>query len=224
MIVVASAALSPNGNRRPAALRQQLLGVPVGRRHDRRPRAHRVRERAARHLRFVEVRADEDVGRLQVVAQLVGGDVLVAKHDVVANTQPLGLALQRRAVGLAVLADDGGVGRADDEVDEIGASRDHRRQRPDHRFDALARSEQPERQQHAVTGDAERGLELVLVTRRHVGNPVRDDVNLLAPQLVAPREQIGRDLAHHDERAPPWPSSARSFVASRTDSRGPCAR
>ncbi len=117
----------------------------------------------------------------------------------VANAEPLGLALQRRAVGLAVFANDGRVRRPDDEVDEVGTGRDSRRQRPDHRLDALAWSEQPERQQHAVTGDAELGLERVLVARRHVGDAVRDDVDLRARQRIAAREQIGGHLAHDDE-------------------------
>ena len=95
-----------------AAVREQLLGVPVGRRHHRRARAHGVGERAARDLRFVEVRADEDVGRLQVAAQLLGGDVLIAKHDVIANAERLRLAFERGPIGLAVLADDRRVRRA----------------------------------------------------------------------------------------------------------------
>ncbi len=54
--------------------------MPVRRRHDGGARAHRIGQRAARDLCLVEVRADEHVGRLQVLAQLVGGDELAAKR------------------------------------------------------------------------------------------------------------------------------------------------
>ena len=72
-----------------------------------------------------------------------------------ANAQLLGLALERRAVGLAVLAKHGGMRGADDEVDEIGMSRDEGGQRADDGLDALVRPQQAEGQQHALTGDAE---------------------------------------------------------------------
>ena len=173
--------------------------MPVGRRDDRRSRAHRVRERAARDLGLVEVRAHEDVGRLQVAAQLLRRDVLIAEHDVLANAQLLGEPLERRAVGLAVLAKHGGVRGAHDEVDEIGTSGDEGGQGADDGLDALVWTQQAEGQQHALTGDAEARLEALLVARRHVGDAVRDDLDARALQLVAPRQQIRRDLAHDDE-------------------------
>ena len=38
-----------------------------------------------------------------------------------------------------------------------------------------------------------------MVTRRHVRDAVRDDLDARALQLVAPRQQVRRDLAHDDE-------------------------
>ena len=207
----------------PAPFGEELLGVPVGRRDDRRPRAHRVRERAARDLGLVEVGAHEDVGRLQVAAQLLGRDVLIAEHDVLANAQLLGQSLERRAVGLAVLAKHGRMRGADDEVDEIGIRRDEGRQGADDGLDALVRPQQAEGEEHALPGDAEARLEPLLVARRHVRDAVGDDLDARNRQLVASREQVGGDLAHDDDAPPPWPSSARSPAATATACRGRCA-
>jgi len=124
---------------------------------------------------------------------------LVPKHDVIANADLLGLALEGRAIGLAVLPEDERVRRPDHEVDEIGTGSEGRRERADHGLDALVRSEQPERQQHAMTRHAELGLELVLVARRHVRNPVRDGVDPRPAYVVAAREQVGGDATHHDD-------------------------
>ena len=191
------------GKQGAASIGEQLARVPVGRREHGRAGAHRVRERPAGHLRLVEIGAHEDVGRLQIAAKLRIGDVLVPKHDVLAHAQLLGLALERRPVGLAVLAGDRRVGRADDEVDQVGTGGDRGRKSADHRLDALVRAEQTECQQHALTGDAEPGLERLLIARGHVGDAVRDDVDIRASHVVPARQEILGDRAHHDDDGRP---------------------
>jgi hypothetical protein len=118
---------------------------------------------------------------------------------VLANAQLLGESLERRAIRLAVLANHGRMRGAHDEVDEIGMSGDEGGQGSNDGLHALVWAQQAEGQQHALPGDAEARLEALLVTRRHVGDAVRDDLDARALQLVASRQQIRRDLAHDDQ-------------------------
>ena len=63
------------------------------------------------------------------------------------------------------------------EVDEIGEGGDQGGQGADDRLDTLVGAQQAEGQQHALTGDAEVRLQLLLVAGRHVGDAVRDDLD-----------------------------------------------
>ena len=116
-----------------------------------------------------------------------------------ADAEALGLAFEGGPVRLAVAAHDHGVGRADDEVNDIGERLDHRRQCADDRLDPFVGAQEPERQQHPLARHAELGLQPLLVPRRHLGDPVRDDLDLSLVHPVRCAEQIRRDLAHDDE-------------------------
>src|SRR3970282_77048 len=64
------------GKKAAAAVGKQSLRVPVGRRHNRRSRTHRVRKCAACGLRLVEIWAHEDIGGLQIPAEFIVWDEL----------------------------------------------------------------------------------------------------------------------------------------------------
>ncbi len=136
-----------------APLRQQLLRVPVGRRYGRRAGAHGVRQSAARDLRLVLIGADEDVGGLQIAAQLLGGDELIAKHHMFTNPELLRFPLESGPIRLAMPADDHGVGCSHHEVHEVRECRGERGQRAEHGLHALVRTEQAEGQQHSPPRD-----------------------------------------------------------------------
>ena len=70
-----------------AAVGQQFLGVPVGRRDDRLAAAERVGQRAGGDLRRFKVRRDVDVGRADELDQLVQLDEPVVEDDVLADAQ-----------------------------------------------------------------------------------------------------------------------------------------
>ena len=183
-----------------ALVRQKLLRVPIGSGHDGCPGAHRIRQRAARDLRLVQVRAHEDIGGLQVLAQLVDRDELTAKHHVLAHAELLGFPFEHRSIGLALMAKNGGMSGAHHEVDEIGKLAHHCRQRPNHGLDALVLAQQAEGQQQAPLRYAELRLERLLIgVAIHHRNAVRDDPHLIAADAVRACEQVPRDLAHHHD-------------------------
>ncbi len=96
------------------------------------------------------------------------------------------------------------MGRADDEVDQVGILRGQRGQRADHGLDALAGAQQAEGQQHPLTRDAEHRLERLRVARIHLRNAVRDDVHVAPAHAVGAGQELLGDLAHdHERRALP---------------------
>ncbi len=174
--------------------------MPIGSRHHGCTGAHRIGQRTARNLRLVQVRAHEDIGRLQVLAQLTGRDELAAKHHVLAHAEVLGFPFEHGSIGLALMAKNDRMSGAHHEVDEIRKLAHHCRQRPNHGLDALVLAQQAERQQQAPLRHAELRLERLLIgVAVHDRNAVRDDPHLLAADAVAAREQVSRDLAHHHD-------------------------
>ncbi len=108
-----------------ALVRQEFLSVPIRSGHHGCSGAHRIGQCAARDLRLVEVWAHEDICGLQVLAQLAGRDELAAKHHVLAHAELLGFPFEHRSIGLALMAQDSGMGGAHHEVDEIGKLAHH---------------------------------------------------------------------------------------------------
>ena len=136
------------GKQAPPALGQQLLGVPVGRRHHGRARAHGVGERAAGNLRLVGVGRDVDGRGRQVVHQLSLGHELVDEHQVAVHAQLQGQQLKLLAVLLAGVAHHAGVGIAQHHVHHVRVAGHDGRQRPDNRFQPLVAAQQPEAEEY----------------------------------------------------------------------------
>src|SRR5918993_1810810 len=174
--------------------------MPVRSRDDGGARAHGVRQRTARYLGLVEIRADEHVGRLQVFAQLLGGDELAAKDHVLAHAELVRFELERGPVRFAVAPHDGWMSRADDEIDDVRKAAHDLGQGADYGFDALVGAQQAEREQQASIRYAELRFQRSLVAALiHHGDAVRDDANLRAANAVRRLEQILRNAAHHDD-------------------------
>ena len=70
------------------------------------------------------------------------------------------------------------------------------RQRVEHVLDALVRREQPERQQHQPALHAELVLVVIRIDERHVGNAVRDEIDLGRRRLVDLLQHLPAPLGH----------------------------
>ena len=67
---------------------------------------------------------------------------------------------------------------AQHDVNDVGKFADDVRQAPQGKLDALVRRQQPKREQHLLARHAEFVLEIIRVGERHVGNAVRDEIDL----------------------------------------------
>ncbi len=184
-----------------ARVAQQLLGVPVGRGDDGLAGAERVGERAAGDLLAVQVGRHVDVGRLEELAELLQRDEPAVEQHVALQAQVAGLALQAQAVALALLAQDVRVRGAQDDVAEVGELLHDGGQRTQGVLDALARAQQPERQQHLAPLHVELALVLRGLHQRDLGHAVVDEAYLLRRRVVDALEEVHRPLAHHHELA-----------------------
>ncbi len=186
-------------NQHAALVGQHLLGIPVGGGDDRLARADGVGQRAGGDLARVQVGGDVEVGRADELGQLLDADEAVVENDLALDALLLGQPLQRQAVALAVMAQDVGVGRAEDDVDDFGMLLQNGRQGFDDRFDALVGRQQAERQQHRLALDAELVLVEAGIDERHVGDAVGNEVDLLRRNAVDVLQEARAALAHdHD--------------------------
>ena len=83
------------------------------------------------------------------------------------------------AIGLALLPNEVGVRGAENHIDRIRAAIQDRGHSIDHEFDALARREQPERQNDGSIAEAQLGLRLFRLNEWKVGSAVGDELDLL---------------------------------------------
>ncbi|MGH7967269.1 MAG: hypothetical protein ACREIC_00935, partial [Limisphaerales bacterium] len=67
---------------------------------------------------------------------------------------------------------------AQHDVNDVGKLRQDLWQRIEHVFDALVRREQAEGQQHLFARHHELVIEIIRVGERHVGDAMRDEINL----------------------------------------------
>ncbi len=133
--------------------RQQLLGMPVGRRDDRFAAAERIAERAGGGLRFAQIGGDVDICRADELFQLLELDEAVVEGDVLRHARFLGQTLKAKPVGFAFRTQEVRMGRAQHDVDQIRMLPGDLRQRPDYVLDPLARGQQAEGQQHLLALD-----------------------------------------------------------------------
>ena len=139
------------GDQHPAAVGQQLLGVPVRRREHRLAAAERVRQGPRDDLRRVQVGRDVDVRHADELDQLVDLQEAVVEAHVGLDAQVLGQPLQADPVPLPLLAEQVRVRRPHHDVDEVGELPEDRRHRPEHHLDPLVGREQAEGQRRRTS-------------------------------------------------------------------------
>ena len=182
-----------------APVGQQLAGVRVGRAHDRAPRADGVGERPADDLVGAVVRRDVDVAGREVASQLVQVDEAVHEAHVGRHAELPDAGLQRGPVGVPLLAQHLRVRGAEHDVEQVGVLGHDRRERLDDDLDALARRQQPEREQHGAAARDDALLGRLLVEVGADGDAVRDHPHLRGVDAAALLEQPDRLLGEHDQ-------------------------
>src|ERR1035437_4284416 len=98
-----------------------------------------------------------------------------------------------------ISAENVGMSRACDHVDDIFVLRQNVRQRLNHVFDSLIRRQQAEREQHRFSFHAEAVLIEIGIQKRQVGHAMRNHVDLAAGYFEDLLQQLGGQLAHHDK-------------------------
>ena len=91
------------------------------------------------------------------------------------------------------------MGRARDDVDHILVFRQNVRQRLNHVFDSLIRREQAERKQDGFPFYVEAIFVEIRIEEWHVGNAVRNHIDLVARHFENFLQKLGRQLAHYDQ-------------------------
>ncbi len=81
----------------------------------------------------------------------------------------------------------------------LGAARDDGRHRIDHDIDALVRRKQAECQDHRLVGESELGFGLVRFDEGHIGDPVRDQHDLVRRYRVCGRQDLPAGFRHDDD-------------------------
>ena len=171
-------------NQDPATVGQQLFGVPVGRRDDGLAAAEGVRQRSRRDLRRVQIGRDVDVGHADEFDQLVDLDEPVVEADVGLDAQVLGEPLEADSIAFPLLAQQVGMGCPQHDVDEVGKFAKDRGHRPQHPLDSLVGRQQTERERDELALDRELILVEIGIDERHVGDAVRDQVDLGVGNVV----------------------------------------
>ena len=187
------------GHELAAFRRQQFRRVPVGRGHHGVARAERVGQRAGGDLRLGQIRREINVRRADEPHQFLQLDEAVEKHDVLLHAEVFRQPLQAQAVSLAFVAQQIRMRLAQHDINDVGKFPDDVRQRPQRIFDALVRRQQPEREQHLFARHAEFVLEIIRVGERHVGNAVRDEINLCRRRLINVAQKFPAAFAHHHQ-------------------------
>ena len=179
--------------------RQQFRRVPVGRGHHGVARAERIGQRARSDLRFGQIRREINVRRADEPHQFLQLDEAIEEHDVLLHAEVFGQPLQAQAVSLALVAQQIRMRLAQHDVNDVGKFPDDVRQRPQRILDALVRRQQSEREQHLLARHAELVLEIIRVGERHVGNAVRDEINLGRRRLINFAQKFPAAFAHHHQ-------------------------
>ena len=107
-----------------------------------------------------------------------------------------GDGLEAEAVGFAPRAQLVGVRGAQHDIDDVGKLRHHIRESIEHMFNPLVRRQQPERQQHLLSAHAELVLVIIRGDEWHVGNAMRDEIDLGRRRLVHLLQDRSSPLRH----------------------------
>ncbi len=172
------------GDEHAPVLVEQLLRMPVGGGDDRLAAAEGVGERARGRLGGVKIGGDIDVADAEEDLQLLLVDEAVVEADVPPDAEILRQPLEAEPVGLAVFPHQVRVGRAEDDVDQVGKFFDDGRDGAQHRLDPLVGREEPEGEEHVLALDAELVLIKTRIDEGDVGDAVGDEVDLLVGHAV----------------------------------------
>ena len=167
-----------------ALLGQQFRRVPVRRGHHRVAVAKRIGQRARSDLRLSQVGREINVRRADEPHQFLQLDEAIEEHDVLLHAEVFGQPLQAQAVSFTLVAQQIRMRLAQHDVNDVGKFPDDVRQRAQGILDALVRRQQTEREQHLLARHAELVFEIIRVGKRHVGNAVRNEVNLVCRRLI----------------------------------------
>ena len=188
------------------AVGQQFLGVPVGRGHHRLARAEHIGQGAGGDLGLVEIGGEVDVRGADEILEVLQGHEAVEEDDVLLDPAVLGQPLQAQPVAFAFPRHQVGMGGPQHQVDRLGMPLHDLRQRLDDVFEALARPQQAEGEQHLAAFHAELGLVEAGVHEGHVRDAVGDEVHLvgghpvgLLQDLLAPARHDHQAVAAQDE-------------------------
>ncbi|OPY59991.1 MAG: hypothetical protein A4E57_04595 [Syntrophorhabdaceae bacterium PtaU1.Bin034] len=121
------------------------------------------------------------------------------KYQVFAYPEFPGLALQRKAIRLALFLPDVRMGGAEHNVNGLGVLGDDRGEGVDHRFDAFARREQTKSENHLSTFHSVLVLVEVGVHKGNIGNAVMYEGDLLRGDVVDLPEDVFTAPAHNDQ-------------------------
>ncbi len=182
-----------------AAIGEQFLGVPVRGGDDRVAEAKGVGEGAGGDLGFAKVRSEVNIGGADETHQLFEFDEAVEEDDMLLDAEIGGETFEAPAIGLAFVADQVGVGLAEDDVHDVGEFANDVGEGAEGVFNAFVWREEAKGQEDLFSGDGEFVFVVVGIGERDVGNAMRDEVYLFhggAKDLV---EQLAALLGHDDE-------------------------
>ena len=126
-------------------------------------------------------------------------DEAVVEDDVLPDAEIACHPFEAEPIGFALLADEIRMRGAEDDVDDVGKLANDLRQRLERVLDPFVRREQAERESDVLPLDAELFLEAVRIDERHVGNAMRDDVDLRGGHAINIAVET-RDLAATSRR------------------------
>ena len=103
---------------------------------------------------------------------------------------------EAEAVAVASRAQLVGMRGAQHDVDDVGKLRHDIRERIEHLFNPLVRREQPEGQQHPPSVHTKLFLVMIRGDEWHVGNTMRDEIDLAHWRLVHLLQEVSSALRH----------------------------
>ena len=187
-----------------AFLGQQFCRVPVGRGHNRVTGAERIGQRARGYLCFSKVGRKVDVRRADKPHQFLQFDEAIEECNVLLHSKVLGHPLKAQSVKLTLMAQKIGVRLAHHDENRVRKFSDDARQRAQGVLDALVWRKEPEREQYLFARHAELIFKIIRVSKRHVGDAVRNEVYLVCRRLIDIEQNLPALFSHnHQPRGKP---------------------
>ena len=170
--------------------------MPIRRRDHGFARAERISQCSRRNLGFVQIRGNVKIRRSNELGQFLQLHKTVVEDHVALELVLLDDGLQAKPVGVAPRAQLVGVRGAQHDVDDLGKLRHDIRECVEHMFNSLVRRQQPEGQQHLLSAHAKLFLVTVRGGEWHVGDTMRDQIDLGRRRLVHLLQEVSSPLRH----------------------------